>query len=77
MKNVQTIFTGSSTRHLYKPEPTTDGFGTKAEPIGVETFDYVVEVDMDTIHAMAHRAAANKNGRAIRGPILVKVTNRR
>lgn len=76
------------TRELRRSEPVESGYkggdgtwvttkGFKSVPDGTEEVTYSVKVDLDTLAAMARKAAKSKGQRCYDGPITVVVVNRR
>jgi hypothetical protein len=71
------IFEGSAIRDVYEKVKTADGLGTTLQKVGIEEYTFVVEIDEHSLRAMGGRAARNKNGRAVRGGLVARVTNRK
>lgn len=70
------VYEGTGTRNLIEKVATADGLGTTGQKIGVEMYGFVVEIDADWLRSMGARAAANVNGKAVRGGVTAKVVNR-
>jgi hypothetical protein len=73
----QVIQTGKAERNLTKRVPVVDGIGFTTEIDGLEEFHYEVTVDLDRLRKIIFAAAKNTNGTSVRGPLKVRVTNRR
>jgi hypothetical protein len=61
---------------VFRRERTGDGLGTASVPDGREDFSVRVEVDMKALARMAGRAARNRGGVSVDGPLRVKVVSR-
>ncbi len=65
------------TRQCYKKVPCQTGIGFTHVPDGVEEFDYEVSMDAAGLHKIVLRAASNERGVSVRGPLKVRITNRK
>ena len=67
-----------TTRNLRKRVPL-EGQGTGFTTVddGVEGIYYSTEIDIDQLHDMARKAAANSTPTSTRGPIRVKIISRK
>jgi hypothetical protein len=80
--NTQVIFQKTrSTRRLYRSEEikSVDGrvTGKRGVSDGVEEFYYETSIDLDALHELARKAAANASLTAKDGPLRVKILARR
>jgi translation initiation factor IF-1 len=61
---------------VFRKEKTGDGLGTASVPDGREEFSVRVEVDMKALARIAGKAARNKKGVSVDGPLKVRVVSR-
>jgi hypothetical protein len=61
---------------VFRKEKTGDGLGTASVPDGREEFSVRVEVDMKALARIAGKAARNKKGVSVDGPLRVRVVSR-
>jgi len=73
----QLVTTGKATRETRKKVPCQTGVGHAWVPDGREEFEYMVTLDMLALHKIVLRAAANERGVSVRGPLRVRITDRR
>lgn len=71
------VTTGNATRTCHKKVPCRTGVGFTTEPDGQENFDYEVTLDLAALDSIVRRAALNANGVSVRGPLKVRITDRR
>jgi hypothetical protein len=57
--------------------PCQTGIGHAWVPDGREQFEYEVTLDLTALNKIVMRAASNERGVSVRGPLRVRVTNRR
>lgn len=71
------IYEGSGVRDVFERVKTADGLGHTRQKVGTEEYAFTVVIDEASLRAMGGRAACNKNGKAVRGGLVAKVTRRK